>query len=189
MTTTLDPNTTALLIMDMQPPFLAQCSDSAGLIANINGLVAEGRSACAAIMFVRVAFRPGYPELSDASPLADVVKTAGILVEGGQDCAVDPRLDRSPTDIVVTKHRTSAFSGNELEMILRATGMRTLVLAGFSTAGVILSTVDAAFDLDYRILVASDCCADPDPSVHDLLVRKVLPRRATVAGAVEIRWA
>jgi nicotinamidase-related amidase len=188
MTTALDPETTALLVMDVQPLFLTQCADSARLIANINRLTAQARSAGTASTFVRVAFRPGYPELSDASPLAEVVKTAGVLVEGGNDTELDPRIDRGVGDLVVTKHRTSAFSGSDLEMILRATGVRTLVLSGFSTAGVILSTVDAAFDLDYRVVVAADCCADPDFDVHDVLIRKVLPRRATVAGADEIQW-
>jgi nicotinamidase-related amidase len=57
------------------------------------------------------------------------------------------------------------------------------VLTGVSTSVVVLSTLRQAFDLDYRILVASDCCADPDREVHDMLLSRVFPRQATVTSA------
>jgi nicotinamidase-related amidase len=56
----------------------------------------------------------------------------------------------------------------------------TLVLAGISTSGVVLSTTRDAADRDFRLLVLADCCADPDPDVHRVLIEKVLPRQAEV---------
>ncbi|MML54732.1 isochorismatase family protein [Salmonella enterica subsp. enterica] len=40
--------------------------------------------------------------------------------------------------------------------------MENLILTGITTSGVVLSTVGQAFDLDYYLIVVSDCCADPD---------------------------
>jgi nicotinamidase-related amidase len=68
-------------------------------------------------------------------------------------------------------------------MVLRANGVETLVLAGIATSGVVASTIRHAADADYRLVVVSDCCADPDPEVHRVLTEKVFGRPATVTTA------
>jgi len=80
----------------------------------------------------------------------------------------------------VTKRRVSAFAGSDLDVVLRSLEVDHLVLAGISTSGVVLSTVRQAADLDYRLTVLADGCADPDPEVHRVLLDKVFPRQATV---------
>jgi nicotinamidase-related amidase len=55
-----------------------------------------------------------------------------------------------------------------------------LVLTGISTSGVVLSTVREAADKDLRLTVLSDCCADNDDEVHQVLMNKVFPRQAEV---------
>jgi isochorismate hydrolase len=74
----------------------------------------------------------------------------------------------------VVKHRISPFVGTDLETLLRANGIDTLVLAGVHTSGVVLSTVRHAGDLDYRLVVVRDCCADPDGEVHAMLLDIVI---------------
>lgn len=76
-------------------------------------------------------------------------------------------------------------------MMLRAQGIETLILTGVTTSGVVLSTVRQAFDLDYRPVVASDSCADPDNDTHLFLVEKILPQHAFVTLSSEISdfWA
>jgi nicotinamidase-related amidase len=80
----------------------------------------------------------------------------------------------------------SAFAGTDLDMILRANGIETLVVAGIATSGVVLSTVRHAADADYKVVVVEDCCADRDAEVHRVLVGKVFPRQATIARAEEL---
>ena len=82
--------------------------------------------------------------------------------------------------MVMTKRRVTGFAGSDLEVILRSQGIGHLVLPGLSTSGVVLSTLREAADKDYRISVLSDCCADPDPEVHQLLLTKIFPRQAEV---------
>lgn len=67
-------------------------------------------------------------------------------------------------------------------MIMRAQGVRTLVLAGIATSGVVLSTLRQAVDLDYGLTVLRDGCADADEEVHRVLLDKVFPRQADVLG-------
>jgi nicotinamidase-related amidase len=96
---------------------------------------------------------------------------------------VHPVLAPTPGDVVITKHRVSAFAGTDLEMVLRANGIDTLVLTGIATSGVVLSTIRHAADADYRLIVVADCCSDPDPEVHRVLVEKVFARPAMVTTA------
>jgi nicotinamidase-related amidase len=79
----------------------------------------------------------------------------------------------------------SAFAGSDLDVVLRAGEVRSLVLCGIATSGVVLSTVRAAADMDYELTVLADCCADGDPEVHRVLLEKVFPRQAAVLGVAD----
>ena len=94
-------------------------------------------------------------------------------------------LTPQPGEPVIVKRRVSAFSGSDLDVLLRGAGADALVLAGISTSGVVLSTLRQAADLDYRLTVLADACADPDPEVHRVLTEKVFPRQALVTTADE----
>jgi nicotinamidase-related amidase len=101
--------------------------------------------------------------------------------------AIYPDVAPQPGDVVVTKRRVSAFTGSDLEVILRACKVQHLVLTGLSTSGVVLSTIREASDKDYHLSVLSDCCGDFDNEVHTVLLSKVFPRQANVLTAEE--WA
>ena len=80
----------------------------------------------------------------------------------------------------MVKKRVSAFAGSDLAEVLRGGAIDTLVLTGIATSGVVLSTLRQAADLDYRLVVLHDGCADADPEVHRVLTEKVFPRQAEV---------
>ena len=96
-----------------------------------------------------------------------------------------PVLTLTETDVVVARPRVSAFTGSDLEIILRALNVDHLVLTGISTSGVVLSTLREAVDKDYRLTVLSDLCADRDEEVHRVLTEKVFPRHADVLSSTE----
>jgi nicotinamidase-related amidase len=91
-----------------------------------------------------------------------------------------------PGEVVVTKRRVSAFFGTDLDVILRANRIETLLLAGIATSGVVLSTVRHAADADYRLVVVEDCCADRDAEVHRVLMEKVFARWTTVVKSEDV---
>ncbi|HEY8745038.1 MAG TPA: isochorismatase family protein, partial [Chloroflexota bacterium] len=76
--------------------------------------------------------------------------------------------------------RVSAFAGSDLDLILRAGTIDTMVLCGIATSGVVLSTLRQAADLDYRLVVLADGCLDSDAEVHRVLMEKIFPRQADV---------
>jgi len=98
-----------------------------------------------------------------------------MFTHSNEGTSVHQAVEPLPTDIIVHKKRVSAFAGSDLEMILRAHKAESLVLSGFSTTGVVLSTLREAAYRDYHMTVLSDACADPEPEVHDFLIKKVFP--------------
>src|SRR6185312_10909698 len=121
--------------------------------------------------------RPGYPEIGDGHPMAARIKGMGSAFEiDAPTTQIAAALAPRPTEPVVVKHRVGPFLGTDLAPILSARRAETLVLLGVATSGVVLSTVRHAADVDYRVVVVEDGCADMDAEVHRVLTEKVFPR-------------
>ncbi|KAK9321301.1 Isochorismatase-like protein [Lipomyces orientalis] len=88
-------------------------------------------------------------------------------------------------DVLVTKRRVSAFTGSDLDVVLRSLEVESIVLVGVATSGVVLSTVRQAADLDFRVTVLEDLCMDIDPEVQRILIEKVFPRQAKVTSSIQ----
>lgn len=185
--TTLDPTRTALLAMDLQSDIAVRLGDRAApLLDRSAGALAAARTAGLHIIYVVVGFRPGYPEVSPRNQSFATLSQSGRFVTTTPGADIAAPVRPAEGDVVVVKHRVSAFAGTDLDMILRARGIDTLLLMGIATSGVVLSTVRHAADADYRLVVIKDCCADFDDEVHQVLTEKVFPRQATVLSAGEV---
>lgn len=183
----LDPRTSALLVMDFQATIVDNfAADKDALLARTAELVAAARRAATRVVYVVVGFRAGYPEVSPRNLAFSAIRQTGRFAAGDAGAAIHAAVAPRPDDVIVTKHRVSAFAATDLELVLRAHAIDTLVLAGIATSGVVLSTVRHAADADYRLVVVDDCCADRDPEVHRVLVDKVFPRQATIAHAAGV---
>jgi nicotinamidase-related amidase len=68
---------------------------------------------------------------------------------------------------VVRKHRSSAFWGTDLELLLRSNGIRTVVVAGCTTEGCVESTARDAMFTDHYVVLAEDCVASDDVAQHE----------------------
>jgi nicotinamidase-related amidase len=177
---------TVLLVMDFQNGVVERFSASPAVDA-AGRAVRAARAAQIPVIFVRVAFRPGFPEVAEDSPLFAAIKASGTdtYIESHPATQVHASLAPLEGEPVVIKRRVSAFTGSDLDVLLRGLGAGTLVMAGIATSGVVLSTLRQAADLDYRITVLTDACADRDPEVHRVLVEKVFPRQALVTTTDE----
>ena len=178
--------TTALLVMDMQNGIVERFAEkSAPLLAVLEGAVAAGRGAALPVIFVRVAFREGAPEASARNQSFSALAKSELMSENGPATQVHARVAPLAGEITVTKRRVSAFAGSDLDVVLRSLGVDSLVLTGIATSGVVLSTLRQAADLDFKITVLHDGCADSDDEVHRVLTQKVFPRQASVVSAGE----
>jgi nicotinamidase-related amidase len=190
MNLALDPKATALLLMDMQSAVFDRVpAQKEAVLAQAAKLLDAARKANVRVIYVAVGFRPGYPEVSARNMMFGIVRQHGLFAAGSAGTEIHPSLAPRAEDVVVTKRRVSAFFGTDLDTILRANGIDTLVLAGISTSGVVTSTVRHAADADYRLVVVEDGCADADPEVHRVLVEKVFARQATVVKTADVASA
>ena len=181
----IDPRSSALLVMDYQIDTLDKSmapANSNAVLAVLPKLLAAARSADMLVIYVVVSFRPGYPEVSPRNSVFSFLAQNGLLQAGSPGTQIHPAVAPITGEPVVTKHRIGAFGGTDLQTILQSRAIETLVLAGVHTSGVVLSTLIQAFDLDYRVVVAGDCCADPDRETHDMLLSRFFPNRATVTS-------
>jgi nicotinamidase-related amidase len=178
--------TAALLIMDVQNGVVERFPEHADtLLGTLVEAVAAARAARLPVVYVRVAFRDGAPEVSPNNQIFVRLAGSSTMSEADPSTEVHPAVAPQPGDVVVTKRRVSAFSGSDLDVVLRSRQVDSLVLAGIATSGVVLSTLREAADLDFKLIVLRDGCADADPEVHRVLMDKVFPRQATVMSAGE----
>lgn len=89
-------------------------------------------------------------------------------------------------DLVITKHRYSAFSHTPLPLVLRAVGASTLVITGVQTEVCVLSTARDALDHGILPVVVSDAVATTDPAAHDAALQSVRVRMGPVVGTEDI---
>ena len=183
----MQKNQSALLVMDVQNGIVGHYAVKPEVMAPFQLAVKAARYAGIPVIFVRVAFRDGYPEVSPRNKSFSAIIERGGMTIANSATQIHESVAPRPEEAVVTKLRVSAFSGSDLEVILRAQGIDTLVLTGISTSGVVLSTLREAADKDYRLVVLSDACLDADPEVHRVLMEKVFPRQADVMTVDE--WA
>ncbi len=176
---------TALLVMDMQVGIVNRFAQNSDVLTHVNTAITAARAASIPLIYVVVGFRSGYPEVSPRNKSFSAIKQQSSSSVPVLTMEIHPAIAPQTTDIVVTKRRVSAFSGSDLEVVLRAQDISHLVLCGIATSGVVLSTLREAADKDYQLTVLADCCVDGDEEVHRVLLSKVFPRQADVVQATE----
>jgi nicotinamidase-related amidase len=175
-----------LLLMDFQHGIVEGFGNPA-VVAAADRARKAARAAGIPVMYVRVAFRPGYPEAAASNQgFGQLAAHAGdTMTQDNPATQIDASLAPLDGEPVIIKRRVSAFAGSDLDVLLRGAEADTLVLTGLATSGVVLSTLRQAADLDYRLVVLSDACGDRDEEVHRVLTEKVFPRQATVTTTDE----
>ncbi|HET8572960.1 MAG TPA: isochorismatase family cysteine hydrolase [Edaphocola sp.] len=170
----------ALLVMDFQNAIVNRITDAASLLVNTSNAINRAREGSIPVIYVIVGFRQGMPEISSANKSFSATMQHMANADMEEWMTIHPGVAPKENDIVITKRRISAFTGSDLEVVLRGLDIRDLILTGVSTSGVVLSTLREAADKDYGLTVIADCCADPDEEVHRVLTGKVFPRQADV---------
>jgi nicotinamidase-related amidase len=181
----LRPDTTALLMIDMQRDFL----DDTGYIASLGYSPASARALIPGIVALRASLsawgalvvhtREGHrPDLSDlpahkawrSRQLGPGIGAAGrlgrFLVRGEPGWEITPELTPRPGEVVIDKPGYSAFAATDLERILITRGVRHLILCGLTTDVCVHSTLRDATDRGYECLLVGDLCAATEEANH-----------------------
>ena len=131
-------------------------------------------------------FRPGYPEIGRRNKTFSQRKTSGQAAILDPMGLIHPSVKPREGEVVVGKHRVNAFYGTGMDVALRANNILDLVILGYATSGVVLSTVRYASDLDFNLYVVEDCCSDSDAEVHEFLTQRIFPRQADVVSSDDV---
>lgn len=177
--------------MDLQAGVVSAYVKDDRFIPRVARLLNVARGVGMRVIHVKVGFRPNVPEASPRNVFLSAVKASTKHQQffQGDSGAIHPGVAPEPNDLIVTKTRVSAFAGTDLDLLLHANDIDTLVLLGIATCGVVLSTFVHAFDADYRLVVVKDCCADTDTELHACLTERFFPRGASVITAEEFQAA
>lgn len=180
----IEPQRAALLVMDYQPAWIRTIPESDALLDRAVEAIDAARAAGVRVAYTRVAFTAAdYAAVPPGNIIfTQLTSEPGALDDDSPATAMDDRVAPEPGDKVVRKTRVSAFARTDLDGWLRALDIDTLLLAGISTSGVVLSTVCDAADRDYRVIVLADACADRDAEIQDVLIHKIFPQRAQVGN-------
>ncbi|MFJ4898504.1 cysteine hydrolase family protein [Streptomyces sp. NPDC088727] len=184
----LVPEQTALLAMDFQNAIVPLAPEPDALLARVRDAIASLRAAGGTVGHVRVAFtEDDWEAVPERNASFSAVAAAKAMHHEHDATQIHTAVAPQDGDIVVRKTRYGAASTTDLYDQLADRDIDTLVLAGISTSGVVLSTLMDAADRDYRVYVLSDGVADRDPEVHRVLVEKVFPSRAHVIDTAQLR--
>jgi ureidoacrylate peracid hydrolase len=189
------PETTRLLIVDVQNDFLADGGwfanhghDLAPMrraVDNLDGFVAVARAAGVRPIFIRAI----YDEKWLSKPMLERHARTGLDTHhcqegtwGAEFYLLRPR----PDDDVITKHRYSAFIGTELDPLLRAQGVENLIIAGVTTNVCVESTARDGYMLDYHIVLVEDCTASYSEEPHRATLANIRRAFGQVATAEQV---
>lgn len=175
----------ALIVIDMVNDFLEKWAPAPRqrLVRSINDLVGLMRQLGRPIIWVRQEFEP---DLRDAFP---EMRTKGIriTIKGTTGCQIASDLALASSDPVLIKKRYSAFYQTELDQMLNRLRPDVLILAGVNTHACVRVTAIDAYQRDWRIIVAADCVDSYDREHHDISMKYMKDKIATVMTNQEVR--
>jgi ureidoacrylate peracid hydrolase len=190
----IDPVHSALLIVDMQNDFCSEGGFLDKLGADLSGvqkIVPRIRSLSQAaqhvgvpVVYVRSHFDVDYLQ----GPMLDRLHRKRLepyCITGSWGAQFISTLQPEPADLVVTKHRYSAFYGTHLDILLRARGVRTVLLAGVATDVCVGVTGFDAFHRGYYVVLLKDACTAPNTFVHDAAVETASHAYAVISTVDE----
>lgn len=192
-----DPKHTALLVVDVQNDFChpdgkfgkhgKDLSQVLETLPRVKSFVNESQQMGIRTFFIRQTTQPGGRSDSPAWLRFKTRdgKSPEYTLHGSWGWQNVDGLAPGPEDLVVEKYRSDAFVHTNLDQLLRANGIETVVVLGFITEGCVESTIRSASYHDYYVIVVQDCVNSPNKQLHEGSMR-LLEARYPLARAEDI---
>ena len=193
------PAHTALLIVDMQkdlcqPGFgAARAGRDLGpanrAIPNIERLLAGARAAGATVAHVGFWTLPNHGSDSDTwlwKRRGATVSSPDLCIAGTEGAQFIEALSPQADELEIRKHRYSAFTANNLDLLLRARDIRTIIVTGVSTNVGVETTFRGGFELGYAVVVPPETGASWNEDLHEAALENVRHRFGVTPPVDEI---
>ena len=162
----IDPQHTALLVVDLQRDF---CSEDGALAAlgsdvtpcrsvasRVDQFLTLVRQKVALVAFFQLVYDP---RMMSESQRERLIRNGKPVICDPETSGIELFLEPSPNDLVFTKHHYSAFSNEQFKRLLKERSITTVVVVGVDTHICVEGTVRDGYDLGYRVVVLSDLVA------------------------------
>jgi nicotinamidase-related amidase len=169
----LDPNRTAVVVLDLQVDVIAPEGKLSGtgaaqyvqrhdVLQHVAALLAGARVRGVPVVHVHQVHTPGHVDLSCNTPIFQDIVERDALVRGTPGAEPVPEAAPQPGDIVIEKQRVNGFHDTSLDVELRGLGVDTIVVSGAWTNFSVEHTARHAVDAGYRVVIATDATATRD---------------------------
>jgi nicotinamidase-related amidase len=181
----LDPRTTALVLIDLQRGIVGRPAvphSAEEVVKRAAQLADRFRELGAPVILVHVAFSPDGKDmlrqpLDAPNPAAERPANWSEIV---------PELGPKENDLVVTKRQWGAFYGTDLDMQLSRRGIRTVALGGISTNFGVESTARDAWERGYEIIFLEDVTAAFTAEAHAFAFTTIFPRLGRIRSSEDL---
>jgi ureidoacrylate peracid hydrolase len=190
-----DPRLAALLVVDVQNDFVSpegsaskrgeDVSGALAMIPNLLALIEAARRVALTIVYIRTT----HSEWTDTpSWIYRSSQKSGLSTcrEGTWGAEFYEGISPRPSERVVIKHRYSAFINTDLNTILRARGIQSVLVCGVATNVCVETSARDAYMFDYYVTVIDDCSAAYDAKLHMTTLENVRRHFGLVASSAEI---
>jgi biuret amidohydrolase len=162
----IEPRKTALIVVDMQNDFLEFPSVATRaaqvILPNLKRAIAFCRQSEIRVVYTTHVHRHNGCDLGLFAISAPKIASGAILADGSPGAEIHPAIAPLARDVIIKKHRYSAFYGTDLEIVLRGMGVDTVVVAGVTTENCCHATARDAFFRDYKVVFLSDATGAHD---------------------------
>jgi nicotinamidase-related amidase len=176
----IDPNTTALVLIDLQQGIVSRPGaprPGVEVIRNAIRLAEKFRERGSVIALVRVSFSADRKDAVNTKVDAPF-QMSGPLPPNWTE--ILPELGPREGDLVITKRQWGAFYGTDLDLHLRRRGVQTIVLGGIATNFGVESTARDAFERAYQLIFVEDAMTSLSADGHNFVIQNIFPRLGLV---------
>ncbi len=194
----MNPSTTALILVGYQNDYFARYGILRGVIEEPDrvdrvlrqtlGFIDAVAPTPITLIDTPIVLTPDYRALANSVGILGAIKQAGAFHEGSPGAATIPELQAWGDRILHVEGKVgfNAFSSTTLDEVLRARGIRDVLVAGMITSLCIDSTGRAAYERGYAVTVLSDCTSARTPAEQDFFCSTIFPLYGRAAASTEI---
>lgn len=156
-----EPERTAVVVVDMQHDFVApgaalETPMGSALLPTLTRVLEHARVTGMRVIYTAHVHRRDGSDMGLFGEIWSPIEQRAALVDGEPGVEVVAPLAPLEHELVVKKHRYSAFFGTDLDLILRGGGIDRVVITGVTTENCCHATARDAMFLGYRVAFLAD---------------------------------